>query len=187
MGFAPVTRRALTAMRSTATKAPELAQFAIEEKGAKDSLEYRIHFSQSGGWGGCSGGRRPHACRRPTNCMHACMHACSRVQPGAWAHAASSRTHACVQTITSAQRASHPPSHPPPPPFHPSTGKQISCWHEIPLYAGDGMLHFICEIPKETSAKMEVATVSSSCPFLSLHNFVHAGAALAPAGGASAE
>jgi hypothetical protein len=39
-------------------------------------------------------------------------------------------------------------------------GKTVSCWHEIPLYAGDGNLHYICEIPKETSAKMEVATVS---------------------------
>jgi hypothetical protein len=36
----------------------------------------------------------------------------------------------------------------------------VSPWHEIPLYAGDGLLHYICEIPKETSAKMEVATVS---------------------------
>lgn len=40
------------------------------------------------------------------------------------------------------------------------TDKVISCWHEIPLWAGEGELHFICEIPKETSAKMEVATVS---------------------------
>jgi inorganic pyrophosphatase len=38
-------------------------------------------------------------------------------------------------------------------------GKQISPWHEIPLFAGEGAIHFICEIPKETSAKMEVATV----------------------------
>ena len=38
-------------------------------------------------------------------------------------------------------------------------GKMVSPWHEIPLYAGDGCLHYICEIPKETSAKMEVATV----------------------------
>ncbi len=37
--------------------------------------------------------------------------------------------------------------------------KEVSPWHEIPLFAGDGMLHYICEIPKETSAKMEVATV----------------------------
>lgn len=43
-----------------------------------------------------------------------------------------------------------------------TTDKVISCWHEIPLYAGEGLLHFICEIPKETSAKMEVATVSSN-------------------------
>jgi hypothetical protein len=39
------------------------------------------------------------------------------------------------------------------------TDKVISCWHEIPLWAGEEELHFICEIPKETSAKMEVATV----------------------------
>ncbi|KAI8477025.1 MAG: inorganic pyrophosphatase precursor [Monoraphidium minutum] len=44
------------------------------------------------------------------------------------------------------------------------SGKQISCWHEIPLHAGDGLLHFICEIPKETSAKMEVATDEPSTP-----------------------
>jgi hypothetical protein len=41
--------------------------------------------------------------------------------------------------------------------------KVISCWHEIPLWAGEDELHFICEIPKETSAKMEVATVSDYC------------------------
>lgn len=44
--------------------------------------------------------------------------------------------------------------------------KTISPWHEIPLYAEDGNLHYICEIPKETSAKMEVATVSFSCIML---------------------
>ena len=31
----------------------------------------------------------------------------------------------------------------------------------MPLYLDDGALSFICEIPKETSAKMEVATVSA--------------------------
>lgn len=45
-------------------------------------------------------------------------------------------------------------------PRTPLAGKLVSPWHEIPLYAGDGCLHYICEIPKETSAKMEVATVS---------------------------
>eukprot|EP00878_Enallax_costatus_P030625 GHUV01033380.1.p2 GENE.GHUV01033380.1~~GHUV01033380.1.p2 ORF type:complete len:119 (-),score=29.89 GHUV01033380.1:691-1047(-) len=40
--------------------------------------------------------------------------------------------------------------------------KTISCWHEIPLWAGEEELHFICEIPKETAAKMEVATVSGA-------------------------
>jgi inorganic pyrophosphatase len=43
-------------------------------------------------------------------------------------------------------------------------GVQISCWHEIPLYAGNGLVNFICEIPKETSAKMEVATDEPSTP-----------------------
>merc|ERR1712078_76930 len=34
----------------------------------------------------------------------------------------------------------------------------ISPWHDIPLKNADGTVNFICEIPKETSAKMEVAT-----------------------------
>ena len=38
-------------------------------------------------------------------------------------------------------------------------GKSVSAWHDIPLWAEDGLLNFICEIPKESSAKMEVATV----------------------------
>ena len=39
-------------------------------------------------------------------------------------------------------------------------GKDISSWHDIPLRNADGTLNFVCEIPKETAAKMEVATVS---------------------------
>ncbi|KAH9321790.1 hypothetical protein KI387_016429, partial [Taxus chinensis] len=35
---------------------------------------------------------------------------------------------------------------------------QISPWHDIPLQLGDGVFNFIAEIPKESSAKMEVAT-----------------------------
>lgn len=38
-------------------------------------------------------------------------------------------------------------------------GKDVSSWHDIPLRNDDGTLNFVCEIPKETSAKMEVATV----------------------------
>ena len=38
-------------------------------------------------------------------------------------------------------------------------GKDISAWHDIPLQNDDGSFNFVCEIPKETSAKMEVATV----------------------------
>lgn len=41
---------------------------------------------------------------------------------------------------------------------HQQEGTLVSAWHDIPLYAGDGLLHFMCEIPKETSAKMELAT-----------------------------
>jgi len=42
--------------------------------------------------------------------------------------------------------------------FQDEQGKDISPWHDIPLYNQDGTLNFVCEIPKETSAKMEVAT-----------------------------
>lgn len=35
---------------------------------------------------------------------------------------------------------------------------QVSPWHDIPLQLGDGVFNFIVEIPKESSAKMEVAT-----------------------------
>ena len=38
-------------------------------------------------------------------------------------------------------------------------GKDISAWHDIPLQNEDGTFNFVCEIPKETSAKMEIATV----------------------------
>ena len=35
---------------------------------------------------------------------------------------------------------------------------QVSPWHDIPLQLGDGVFNFVVEIPKESSAKMEVAT-----------------------------
>ncbi|KAI3892138.1 hypothetical protein MKW92_032076 [Papaver armeniacum] len=35
---------------------------------------------------------------------------------------------------------------------------KLSPWHDVPLQFGDGVFNFIVEIPKETSAKMEVAT-----------------------------
>lgn len=41
-------------------------------------------------------------------------------------------------------------------------GKDVSAWHDIPLQNEDGSFNFVCEIPKETSAKMEVATVSTA-------------------------
>ncbi|CAI0393566.1 unnamed protein product [Linum tenue] len=38
------------------------------------------------------------------------------------------------------------------------SGKKVSPWHDVPLQLGDGVYNFIVEIPKESSAKMEVAT-----------------------------
>lgn len=40
-----------------------------------------------------------------------------------------------------------------------SGGTTVSPWHDIPLKADGNLFHFVCEIPKETAAKMEVATV----------------------------
>lgn len=34
-------------------------------------------------------------------------------------------------------------------------GNTLSAWHDVPLYAGDGLLNFVCEIPKETKAKVD--------------------------------
>jgi len=48
--------------------------------------------------------------------------------------------------------------------FSDQQGKQISPWHDIPLYTEDGHLNFVCEIPKETSAKMECATDEDKTP-----------------------
>ncbi|XP_024376796.1 soluble inorganic pyrophosphatase 6, chloroplastic [Physcomitrium patens] len=48
--------------------------------------------------------------------------------------------------------------------FSDKSGKTISPWHDIPLHAGDGLYNFVVEIPKETSAKMEVATEEPSTP-----------------------
>lgn len=42
--------------------------------------------------------------------------------------------------------------------FQNTKGTVVSAWHDVPLYAGDGLLHFVCEIPKESAAKMELAT-----------------------------
>jgi inorganic pyrophosphatase len=44
----------------------------------------------------------------------------------------------------------------------------VSPWHDIPLYAAagadGGLINFVCEIPKETSAKMECATDEPNTP-----------------------
>ncbi|KAI7993501.1 hypothetical protein LOK49_LG11G01984 [Camellia lanceoleosa] len=41
---------------------------------------------------------------------------------------------------------------------------KVSPWHDIPLHLGDGVFNFNVEIPKETSAKMEVVTDESYTP-----------------------
>lgn len=41
---------------------------------------------------------------------------------------------------------------------------QVSPWHDIPLHLGDGVFNFVVEIPKESSAKMEVATDEQHTP-----------------------
>jgi hypothetical protein len=43
--------------------------------------------------------------------------------------------------------------------IHTIAGQPVSAWHDVPLHNEDGTLNFICEIPKHTAAKMEVATV----------------------------
>mmetsp|Transcript_2378 Transcript_2378/g.7984 ORF Transcript_2378/g.7984 Transcript_2378/m.7984 type:complete len:320 (-) Transcript_2378:69-1028(-) len=48
--------------------------------------------------------------------------------------------------------------------FKDDASKTVSPWHDIPLKCGDGTFNFVCEIPKETSAKMEVATDEASTP-----------------------
>lgn len=48
--------------------------------------------------------------------------------------------------------------------FKNKAGDQVSPWHDIPLSAGDGLYHMVCEIPRETKAKMEVATEEAATP-----------------------
>ncbi|KAH7517702.1 hypothetical protein FEM48_Zijuj09G0092400 [Ziziphus jujuba var. spinosa] len=48
--------------------------------------------------------------------------------------------------------------------FVDNSGKKISPWHDIPLHLGDGAFNFVVEIPKESSAKMEVATDEQYTP-----------------------
>ncbi|KAM1382047.1 hypothetical protein TB2_033865 [Malus domestica] len=44
------------------------------------------------------------------------------------------------------------------------SGQKVSPWHDIPLQVGDGVFNFVVEIPKESSAKMEVATDEPHTP-----------------------
>ena len=58
-------------------------------------------------------------------------------------------------------------------------GTTISPWHDLPLYNEDGTVNFVCEIPKETSAKMEVATVRRT-PLPSPNSLLCKGKSLSP-------
>nr|QLC27662.1 soluble inorganic pyrophosphatase [Pyrus x bretschneideri] len=44
------------------------------------------------------------------------------------------------------------------------SGQKVSPWHDIPLQVGDGAFNFVVEIPKQSSAKMEVATDEPHTP-----------------------
>jgi inorganic pyrophosphatase len=48
--------------------------------------------------------------------------------------------------------------------FFTEGSSNISPWHDIPLKAAGGLFHFVNEIPKNTKAKMEVATKEASNP-----------------------
>ena len=48
--------------------------------------------------------------------------------------------------------------------FQDESGAKVSPWHDVPLKNADGSMNFICEIPKETKAKMEVATDEKLTP-----------------------
>eukprot|EP00812_Abedinium_dasypus_P003572 NODE_1440_length_1140_cov_580.600922.p1 GENE.NODE_1440_length_1140_cov_580.600922~~NODE_1440_length_1140_cov_580.600922.p1 ORF type:complete len:295 (+),score=123.38 NODE_1440_length_1140_cov_580.600922:70-885(+) len=54
--------------------------------------------------------------------------------------------------------------------FYEYEGERISPWHQIPYIAGEAggemLLHFICEIPKGTTAKMEVNKENTFNPII---------------------
>lgn len=48
--------------------------------------------------------------------------------------------------------------------FKNAEGLDMSPWHSVPLHAGKGLYNFVCEIPRNTSAKYEVATTEDGNP-----------------------
>ena len=44
------------------------------------------------------------------------------------------------------------------------TVAELSLWHDVPLVADSGLFNFICEIPKCTRKKFEVATTEGATP-----------------------
>ncbi|CAM9370561.1 unnamed protein product, partial [Discosporangium mesarthrocarpum] len=48
--------------------------------------------------------------------------------------------------------------------FFNKDGKVVSPWHDIPLKAGPNTFNYICEIPKYSKAKMEIATKEENNP-----------------------
>ena len=51
--------------------------------------------------------------------------------------------------------------------------KTVSAWHGVPLKNADGTMNFLCEIPKETKAKMEVATDENNTLLLEAYHYFH--------------
>ena len=43
-------------------------------------------------------------------------------------------------------------------------GDPVSAWHGVPLYAEDGTMNFVCEIPANTTDKFEVQTKEPGTP-----------------------
>ena len=71
-----------------------------------------------------------------------------RAPPTPWSTAcSSSRAVSSSADVAALGQERHQPHH-----LGVRAEKTISCWHEIPLYAGDGNLHYICEIPKVRGA-----------------------------------
>ena len=48
--------------------------------------------------------------------------------------------------------------------FQNAASNVISPWHSVPLSAGEGLFNFVCEIPRNTRAKFEVATNEAGNP-----------------------
>ncbi|CAI7834584.1 unnamed protein product [Closterium sp. NIES-53] len=152
--------------------------------GEFETLEYRLFFQNDNGETGFVN-ISPHPLPLPPS-LHSSLRdmtsPCAQVTASSASYARSPRTRAprwragdglfnfiCAKMEVATDPGLYPlldahsppfPLVPPPYPF----SLQLSPWHDIPLRAGDGLFNFICEIPKDTSAKMEVATDEPGTP-----------------------